>query len=378
MIAVTRPLEEAAREVLGVRRVRSRTIRGATEISVIFNPDADMPYALQLMQGKVDEVRPGLPSGTEIRVERMTPSLFPMMSFNVTGDLPASDLRDIAMFQIRPLLSRIPGVSRVDVSATDEREVSVIVDPNKLNAARLTLDQVAQALKNANQITSVGRLPKDYQQFLVLATGELTSLDDDRRHRRRVPAADAGLPRRHRRGARRRRRSHHAHHRQRPTGGRRQRRAPDPRQHPRDRAGRRSDAARQRPVAAARDSHLEGVRPGGVRPRRGAERRRGDPHRQPPGDLRAAGVPARLARHLRGRDDTAVDDRRHVLRPSHGRRHDQPHVDGRSGDRDRSRHRRCDCRRRRTFIGTWSRAKRRRWPPSTARTSWSAPSSDRR
>ena len=66
-----------------------------------------------------------------------------MMSFNVTGDMPAADLRDIAMFQIRPLLSRIPGVSRVDVSATDEREVSVIVDPGKLNATRLTLDQVS-------------------------------------------------------------------------------------------------------------------------------------------------------------------------------------------------------------------------------------------
>lgn len=181
MIAVTRPLEEAAREVLGVRRVRSRTIRGGTELSVIFNPDADMPYALQLMQGKVDEVRPTLPAGTEIRVERMTPSLFPMMSFNVTGDIPAADLRDVAMFEIRPMLSRIPGVSRVDVSATDEREVSVIVDPVKLNAARLTLDQVAQALTTTNQITSVGRLPKDYQQFLVLATGELATLDDVRR-----------------------------------------------------------------------------------------------------------------------------------------------------------------------------------------------------
>src|SRR5213596_1483302 len=81
-IAVTRRLEEAAREVLGVRRVRSRTIRGATELSVIFNPDADMPYALQLMQGKVDEVRPSMPSGSEIRVERMTPTLFPIITYN--------------------------------------------------------------------------------------------------------------------------------------------------------------------------------------------------------------------------------------------------------------------------------------------------------
>ena len=178
LVAVTRPLEEAARGVLGVRRVRSRTIRGAVEISASCNPDADMPYALQLMLGKIDEVKPDLPAGTQIRAERMTPSLFPMMTFNVTGALPAADLRDIAMFQIRPLLSRITGVSRVDVQATDEREVSVIVDPQRLNAAKLTLDQVAEALKNANQVTSVGRLPKDYQQFLVLATGELVNLDD--------------------------------------------------------------------------------------------------------------------------------------------------------------------------------------------------------
>jgi CzcA family heavy metal efflux pump len=180
MISVTRPLEEAAREVLGVRRVRSRTIRGAAELSVVFNPDADMPYALQLMQGKIDEVRAEMPAGTKVRVERMTPSFFPMMEFNVTGQLPAADLNDVAMFQIRPLLSRIQGVARVDVSASDEREVSVIVDPNKLNAAKLTLDNVAQALTTTNQITSVGRLPKDYQQYLVLATGELTSLDDVR------------------------------------------------------------------------------------------------------------------------------------------------------------------------------------------------------
>src|SRR2546425_429378 len=180
-IAVTRPLEEAAREVLGVRRVRSRTIRGATELSVIFNPDADMPYALQLMQGKVDEVRPDMPAGTQVRVERMTPSFFPMMEFNVTGNLPPADLRDIAMFQIRPLLSRIPGVARAEVSASEEREVSVIVDPHKLNAVKLTLDDVAKALTNTNQVASVGRLPKDYQQYLVLATGELKSLDDVRR-----------------------------------------------------------------------------------------------------------------------------------------------------------------------------------------------------
>ena len=177
-LAVTRPLEEAARTVLGVRRVRSKTIRGACEVSVLFEPGADMRYALQLVQAKTDEVRPELPAGTELVVERMTPSLFPIFSVNVTGDAPAADLRDIAVFQLRPLLSRVPGVASVEVLASREREISVVVDPDRLAAARATLEQVADALRATNRVVSVGRLPKDYLQYLVLATSELTSVED--------------------------------------------------------------------------------------------------------------------------------------------------------------------------------------------------------
>ncbi len=180
-LAVTRPLEEAARGVLGARRVTSKTIRGACEISVLFNPDADMPYALQLMQAKTDEAKPDLPPGTTFRVERMTPSLFPVFSINVTGGIPPPDLRDLAEFELRPLLSRVPGVASVEVLASEEREISVIVDPVRLNAARLTIDQVAEALKTTNEVTGVGRLAKDYQQYLVLSTAELKSLDDVRK-----------------------------------------------------------------------------------------------------------------------------------------------------------------------------------------------------
>lgn len=180
-LSVTRVLEGAAREVLGVRRVRSKTIRGASEISVQFNASADMQQALQLMQGKVDEARQVLPPGAEIVVERMTPTVFPILSYNLTGRMPAVDLADVARFDVRPLLSRIGGVGRVDVTASDEREVSVIVDPVKLNASHLTLEQVQDALRAGNQIASVGRLPQDHRQYLVLVSSELASLDAVRR-----------------------------------------------------------------------------------------------------------------------------------------------------------------------------------------------------
>ena len=159
----------------------SKTIRGACEISILFNPDADMPYALQLMQAKTEEVKGALPAGSTVTVERMTPSLFPIFSINVTGAIPPADLRDLAEFSLRPLLSRVQGVASVEVLASEEREISVIVDPQRLNAAKLTIDQVAEALEATNVVTSVGRLARDYRQYLVLSTAELASLDDVRK-----------------------------------------------------------------------------------------------------------------------------------------------------------------------------------------------------
>jgi len=180
LLNVTRPLEEAASTVQGVRRVRSRTIRGACEISVQFAPDMDMQYALQLLQAHVGEERSTLPSDTEIQVERVTPTVFPVFGIILNGHVPGKDLRDYAYYTLRPIFSRVIGVGSVDVMASDTREVSVIVDPQKLLAHHLSLVDVADRLKATNQITSVGRLQKDYQQFLVLTTGQFTNIEDIR------------------------------------------------------------------------------------------------------------------------------------------------------------------------------------------------------
>jgi CzcA family heavy metal efflux pump len=180
LLTVTRPIEEGAREVPGVRRVQSETIRGATQISVLFNPDADMQYALQLMDAKVSDVRSELPAGTEISVERITPTAWPILMLTLNGNVPGSDLRDYAFYNLRPLFSRVPGVSQVEVQASDTREVSVIIDPRKMLAHRISLVDVADRLRATNGVASVGRLDKDYSRYLVLATGQFASLDDIR------------------------------------------------------------------------------------------------------------------------------------------------------------------------------------------------------
>jgi CzcA family heavy metal efflux pump len=177
LLTVTRLVEESVSTVLGARRVRSKTIRGGAELSLIFNPDVDMQYALQLVQARASEVRSSLPPSTEIVVERLTPAIFPILSFVLNGNVPASDLRDNAFYVLRPLFSRVPGVGRVEVQASDTREISVIVDPERLLAHRLSLVDVADRLRATNEVASVGRLDKDYSQFLVLATAQFTSLD---------------------------------------------------------------------------------------------------------------------------------------------------------------------------------------------------------
>jgi CzcA family heavy metal efflux pump len=180
LVSVTRPLESAAMTVQGVYRVRSKTIRGASEISVLFNPNADMQYSLQLLQGSVNEARAEVPPEAVIQVERVSPTVFPVISLILNGNVPGQDLRDQAFYVLKPMLSRVPGVGIIEVQASDTRQIQVIADPQKMIAHRLSLVDLADRLKATNEVTSVGKLNKDYLQYLVLTTSQFTSLDQIR------------------------------------------------------------------------------------------------------------------------------------------------------------------------------------------------------
>ncbi|HJP84870.1 MAG TPA: efflux RND transporter permease subunit [Gemmatimonadaceae bacterium] len=177
LFSVTRPIEEAVSIVPGVTRVHSRTIRGSDEIAITFNDNTDMIYALQQVQARVNQIRNDLPQGLEIEIERMTPSLFPILSYNLEGGDPAT-LYDIARYQLAPVISRVPGVGRVDVQGSDVREVEVIADPARLASQRITYEDLATAIRNATGTSAVGRLPQDYRQYLIVAQQEAHSPED--------------------------------------------------------------------------------------------------------------------------------------------------------------------------------------------------------
>ncbi len=170
-LIVTRPIEQVIMAVPGVRRVRSRSIRGASEISAQFDPATDMIVALQMVQNRIAEITGDLPADTQMQVERMTPEVFPDFILSLTGNLPTADLYDYANYVMKPELARVPGAGIIEVQASDTREIEVILDPARLAAAGLTVVDVADTLKAQNTILPVGRFQESGQQRLALATG---------------------------------------------------------------------------------------------------------------------------------------------------------------------------------------------------------------
>ncbi|HTJ47547.1 MAG TPA: efflux RND transporter permease subunit, partial [Kofleriaceae bacterium] len=174
----TRPLEEAVATVPQLQRLRSRTIRGATELSAQFAPGVDMWRTLQLVEAHVAEIRGDLPADAELRIERVTPTALPIVTFNVGGDADPRVLRETATRIIRPALTRVPGIGAVEVGGGDVRELEVILRPDALAGAHLTPTAVADRLEQGQLVAAVGRAQAEHQVLTVLAADEATTADE--------------------------------------------------------------------------------------------------------------------------------------------------------------------------------------------------------
>src|SRR3954447_24948344 len=151
-VKVTRPLEEAVSTVLGVAQVRSKTIRGGSELSIDFSPGTDMRRAETMTWNRIGSIRSQLPANVELTVEQMTPSVFPIMSLVLTGGDSPTQLRDYAFYQLAPLIKNVPDVLYANVAGGDLREIVVETRPADL------LQHGLSAADVADQITKVHRL----------------------------------------------------------------------------------------------------------------------------------------------------------------------------------------------------------------------------
>lgn len=172
-VAVTRPIEEAISTIPDVKRVQSRSERGSTEVSVDFAWGTDIYTAEQLVNAHVNQIRPELPADTTIEVERMNPTVFPVLGLTLNAKgLTQSELYELAQYDLKPRLSRVPGVARVVVQGGRVPEIEVEADPKRLQSFHLSLEDLSQAVTKGNVVRSVGKIDYQYQRFQVILTEE--------------------------------------------------------------------------------------------------------------------------------------------------------------------------------------------------------------
>jgi CzcA family heavy metal efflux pump len=186
---VTRPVEEAVRRVPGVRGVRSTSSRGAAEISINFDWGRDMTAATLQVDAAIAQVSAQLPPGAQAATRRMDTTVFPIIAYSLVSQrLSPVQLRDLAEYQLKPLLSGVDGVAGAQVIGGALEEVRVSVDPAKLRAHDLAIADVAAALAGANVLGAVGRLEDHYKLYLVIASSSAPDLARLRRLAVRNPA----------------------------------------------------------------------------------------------------------------------------------------------------------------------------------------------
>ena len=173
---VTWPVEEAVRAIPGVRNVRSTSSRGAADISINFDWGEDMVVAMLQVESAINQVLPVLPPGASFEVRRMDPTVFPVLGYSLTSDTrSAIELRDLALYRLRPALLTVEGVARIRVLGGAVGEVHVVVDPARLDAAGLAVADVTTALAAANVITAVGRIEDRGKLYLVISDTQFES-----------------------------------------------------------------------------------------------------------------------------------------------------------------------------------------------------------
>jgi multidrug efflux pump subunit AcrB len=179
MATVTRPIEEALKDIPGAVTVRSGTGRGSAEVNVFFNWEADMVQSELFVLGRLAEIRSTLPATATTNVSRLTFSVFPIIGVSLTS--PTRDITALwekARYEIKPRFLRLPGVARVDLVGGHPPEFHVIADPERLLSAGLTLADVSGALEKNNFISAAGMHEENYQLYLTTVDGRVRSIED--------------------------------------------------------------------------------------------------------------------------------------------------------------------------------------------------------
>jgi multidrug efflux pump subunit AcrB len=177
-VTITRVIEEAVNSVPGLLQVRSITSRGSAEIDLDFSWDVDMVLTLQQVNSAISRIQSTLPSTAQIEAHRLDFASFPILGYSLTSDkVPQTQLWELATYQLKPRLNRLPGVASVLVQGGQQPEFDITPDPARMLRTHVALQDILDAVNHTNLIDSPGLLSRNHQLFLGLVTAQAQNPD---------------------------------------------------------------------------------------------------------------------------------------------------------------------------------------------------------
>jgi cobalt-zinc-cadmium resistance protein CzcA len=176
------PLEAALAGLPQVRRIRSTSQAGVAQVRVEFEPDADYYLSRQLVTERINQAARDLPPGTGAPlVSSLTGRLNEVLELVIEaepGTAGLMELRDLADFEVRNRMLGVPGVAAVEVLGGHLRQFQVQLDPERMAALAVTLDEVLAAVRRSNENAAGGFVAQGSIEWTVRAVGRAGNVGD--------------------------------------------------------------------------------------------------------------------------------------------------------------------------------------------------------
>ncbi len=189
---VTRLIEEAMSAVPGVEEVNSVSTEGLSSLRVTFSWGTDLDAAANDIRDRLDRIISRLPDDVERpQLRKFDLASFPVLILGASSNLDPIQMRKIIDDQIKYRIERIPGVASLDVHGGLDREIHVYLNPEKIKALGVPLDQVLARIKEENITLPAGSIEQGVLDVTIRTPGVYSNLDE---LRRTVIAIREGVP----------------------------------------------------------------------------------------------------------------------------------------------------------------------------------------
>ena len=165
---VTKIIENAVASVSGIDKVESRSQENVSVVIAQFKWGTNIDEKASDLRDLLELTKMALPEDVDKpRIIKFDPSMMPVMFISVASDKPIKGLRYIVDKKIVDEIKKVDGVAGAILRGGDEKEVSVILDPQKLAFYRLTVQQVISAIQQENVEVPIGEVYEGYKKYLI-------------------------------------------------------------------------------------------------------------------------------------------------------------------------------------------------------------------